>query len=119
MRAIPCALITGTAAKLPPPSCHYPAGMSGSGNYFNPDRLHSSAGRPSVAGAFLRELRLEFFHDRCRINAGLLGVLGPLFLEGLRGFFPFSDLGGRGLVDLLTGLCLDLGDPGVFEIGPG
>src|SRR5215813_385097 len=63
----------------------------------------ANAGRPSVSGAFLRELRLEFFHDRRRINAGLLDILGPLFLEGLCGLLPFGDLRGRGLVDLLTG----------------
>src|SRR5215813_5137305 len=77
------------------------------------------AGRPSVAGAILREFRPEFLHDRRRINASLLDAFGPFFLERLRGLLPFSDLRGRRLVDLLACLCLDFGDAGVFEIGAG
>src|SRR6185312_16712567 len=77
-----------------------------------PDKARP-ARRPSVACAFFGKLCLKLFHHGGRVDAGFLDVLGPLFLEWLRGLLPFGDLRGRRLIDLLPGLRPDLGNSGM------
>src|SRR3569833_4720327 len=73
----------------------------------------------SVGGLVLDEVGLELLHRRVRIDAGLLDVVGPGLLERRGGLLPFAKLRWSELVDLVAGLSLDLGDAGVFEVGPG
>src|ERR1019366_10319540 len=73
----------------------------------------------SEAGLVLRDRRLERFHHRLGVVAGLGGARGPLRFGRRDRLAPRLELLGSELVDHVSGLGGELGAAAVLEISPG
>src|SRR5205823_4921452 len=73
---------------------------------------------PALVGrVVLRNRGFQLLHDRIRIAAGLLYVVGPAFLQWLGRFFPFGELLVADPVHFMP-LVLELLDAGMLKVCP-